>query len=93
MNEVDRQMLQETAAGALVIRDVVARLLAYEAKRHPDRRKFFEDFSVATANRIRIAGEGATTDATTMSFQETLQSAIDDILSSARAIAAVLDHR
>jgi hypothetical protein len=90
MDEQYRQMLQETAAGALVMRDVLARLLAYEALRHPDQRKFFEDFSVTTANRIKIAGEGATTDATIMSFQETLQLAIDDLLSSARGIATVL---
>jgi hypothetical protein len=71
-------------ARVLAIRDVVARLLAYEAKRWPDPLKLLEDFSEATDSRIHAVTGDRNLSAGAMALQETIRKETDWIVALAR---------
>jgi hypothetical protein len=71
----------------LAIRDVVGRLVAYEASRHADPRLFFEEVSQATTERILMATGAEPDDANVLEFQEMLQREVDSIVGMAQRIA------
>jgi hypothetical protein len=87
MSDEEDQMLREIATSVTVLRDIVIQLLAYEAKRHPDQRGFFEGFARATTTKIEKSPKDSPLDVTSLSFQEAVLAELDDILGTARRIA------
>lgn len=83
----DEQARREIMASIMVIQDVVARLLAYEAKRHPDQRQFFEEFSAGTDARLRATTAEIASNPTAIAFQEMVQRTMDNLCGRARRIA------
>jgi hypothetical protein len=83
------EQMREIMANVMVMLDVAARLLAYEARRHPDQRRFFEEFSAGTDARLRatLPKEVHAMDPTTIAFQEMTQRTMDNLLGRARRIA------
>jgi hypothetical protein len=75
-------------ARILAMRDVIIRLLAYEARRHPDQRRLFDEFSSATADKLQEATGTEPIDETVILFQEMVQKEVDRIVGAARRIAA-----
>jgi len=76
-----------TSARLLAMRDVIIRLLAYEARRHPDPRRLFDEFSTATTDKLQEATGSEPTDETIILFQEMVQKEVDRIVGAARRIA------
>lgn len=83
MDEEDRVV----TARILAMRDVIIRLLAYEARRHPDQRRLFEEFSTATADKIQEVTESESPNEEIMLFQELVQRETDKIVGAALRIA------
>ena len=75
------------SARILAIRDVIIRLLAYEARRHPDQRRLFDEFSTATEEKLQEATGSEPIDETVILFQEMVQKEVDRIVGAARRIA------
>lgn len=74
------------AARFLGMLDVTSRLLAYEARRHPDPSQFFLEFSDATAARIRRATTAEPINPIVIGFQEIVQNEVDRLIGNARAL-------
>lgn len=72
----------------LAIRDVVGRLVAYEARRQSDPRLFYEEISQATGKQLEIATGAEPDDPTVVEFQEALQREVDSIVAMAQRVAA-----
>jgi hypothetical protein len=83
----EEQAKRETMALAAAMRGVLVRLLVYEARRHPDQRKFFEELSAGATADILRATDGETMDPTTLAFQEMVQRETDEMLGQARGKA------
>ena len=84
VDEEARQQIANTTARVLAIRDVVARLLAYEAMRQDNLRGFWENFSDSTGARIHHVTGGRPVDGPTMQLQETIQREVDWMVAAAR---------
>jgi hypothetical protein len=79
-----RQQFDIVTARILAVRDVVARLLAYEAARWPDPFRILEDFSSATDMHIHQFAEPGQVDDSELRFQEEIRMQVDWIVSAAR---------
>ncbi len=80
-------MLQELGVRVLAMRDLLTRLLAYEAKRHPDQNLWFEEISNTTAAKSReVTKSDSLDDKTSITFQENIQSEMDNMIGAARRI-------
>jgi hypothetical protein len=71
-------------ARTLATRDVVARLVAYEAARWPDPTKMYEDFSDATAQHLHEVTAGRPLSPGSIALQEAIQKEVDWIVAVAR---------
>jgi len=73
----------------LAMRDVLARLLAYEAERLADPAPMFEEISHAAAAKLRAgaAREPDANDPAIVAFQEMLQREVDELIGMARRLA------
>ena len=79
-----RETIALLMARVLAIRDVVARLVAYEAKRWPDPAKLLQDFSEATEIRIHHVTGGRDISPQTLALQEAIRREVDWIVGAAR---------
>jgi len=83
--DAEKQAYRESMALGLAMRTVLVRLVALEARRHPDQRQFFEELSAAaTADILRVTG-AETADPTALAFQEMVQRDMDELLGEARS--------
>lgn len=71
-------------AQILAIRDVVARLVAYEAYRAPDPEGIYQDVSHASDYRIDRLGAGRDLSQDDLKFQEEWRRTVDWIVAAAR---------
>jgi hypothetical protein len=71
-------------ARVLAMRDVVARLLAYEAERAPDKTEFLREISDATDERIHRVTKAQSVDQETLALQEKIRREIDWLVAAAR---------
>lgn len=79
-------------AEILAIRDVVARLVAFEAMRWPEPSKIFENFSSATDLHLIQTQHGQAPGRGAMTAQEEIRRTVDWIVSSARTMAKELSE-
>jgi hypothetical protein len=86
MEDDVREQLALLTARVLGMRDVVARLLAYEADRSPEPIQLLQHFAEATAERTQDVIAGATEGA--MLAQETIQKEVDWIVAAAQQMIA-----
>lgn len=79
-----RQHLDLVCARILAVRNVVARLLAYEAARWPDPNTVFEGFSTTTDAHIHQLTKPGQVDDSELRFQEEIRMQVDWIIANAR---------
>lgn len=89
-DDLIRDELASLIARVLGIRDVVSRLVAYEASRHSDHEGLFRHISDATASNIYRTEkkDGRPPSRETMILQEQIQNEVDTIVAEARRIMA-----
>jgi hypothetical protein len=83
-DEEAREKVIDLTARVLAIREVVARLVAYESLRWPDPTKILENFSDATAEHIYNISRDRPTNVGMIAFQEKVQKEVDWIVAAAR---------
>lgn len=86
MDKETREAFEILTVRLLAVRDVVARLLAYEAMRHHDPRGLLQHFSDATDHRIDRSGDGLKIGPETMKVQEAARKELDWMVAAARAM-------
>jgi hypothetical protein len=85
MEDTDaRDQLALLSARVLAIRDVVARLVAYEANRWPDPNKLLRDFSEAVDARLHSLPPND--DNSMMTLHETIRREVDWIVEAAQSV-------
>jgi len=89
MDEETREAITSLTARHLVVREMVARLLAYEALRHDDQEGLLRSFSEGIEHSIFRAQEGTTPGPKTMKAQEDARIESDWMVAAARKM---IDH-
>jgi hypothetical protein len=80
--------LSRLTARVFGLRDVVIRLLAYEARRRDDPEALFQAVAGATEWRIHQTTAGRSPTEGTLEMQEEVQTTVDQIVAAARKVAA-----
>jgi hypothetical protein len=86
LDEKTREQFILLTLQTLAVRDVVARLLAYEAARREDPMALLRDFSEATDERIHHEAQGLDLGPKTIEAQEILRKEVDWMVNAARVM-------